>query len=205
MERYRTTIILVVVLAVLAGVAFFLNKNGTSSAVDVAATPTVDASKLVWQESEPVDSLDILSGTQQVSLRKDLSTTVWSLIAPIKADADPYTVGSEADSLQNLQALAVLTSATNLAQYNLDKPAMQVIVKSNGAKPTKHTLYIGSTTVDGAGYYVKEPDNPKVYIVSNVTIEPMKTWLVTPPQAQPSPTPIPLTVAPANTITPTQS
>ena len=46
MERYRTTIILVVVLVVLAGVAFFLNSNRTSGGTDTTATPTPDVSKL---------------------------------------------------------------------------------------------------------------------------------------------------------------
>ena len=200
MERYRTTIILVVVLVVLAGVAYFLNSNRTSGGTETTATPTPDVSKLVWQETEPVDSIDVVSGTRVISLRKDVTSTIWTITQPIKSDADPYSVGSVADSLKSLQALAVITSPTNLSQYGLEKPAWQVLVR---AKTAKHTLRIGGTTIDGAGYYVKDGDNPKVFVVANTTIEPMKSWLDNPPKAQPSPTPLPLTVAPTNTITPT--
>src|SRR5919201_443394 len=131
MERYRTTIILVVVLVVLVGVALFLNNNRTSGGTDVTATPTPDTSKVVWQDSEPVDSIDVVSGTKVVSLRKDLTTTVWSLVKPIQADADIYSVGSVADSLKSLQALAVITSPKDLAQYGLEKPVWQVLVRSS--------------------------------------------------------------------------
>ncbi|MFL5733015.1 MAG: DUF4340 domain-containing protein [Chloroflexia bacterium] len=196
MERYRTTIILVAVLLVLAGVAYLLNnKPGTGSGEGVG-TPTVDASKYVWQESSAVDSIDVISGTKHVSLRKDITSTIWSLIAPIQGDADAYSVDSEATALQNLQALTVLTSATDLSQYSLDKPAMQVLIRAGGDKPTKHTLLVGTTTIDGAGYYVKESDKAPVYVVSNTTIEPLRSWLDTPPKAQPTATPLPITVVP---------
>src|SRR5919204_5616119 len=203
MERYRTTIILVVVLVVLAGVAYFLNSNRTSGGTETTATPTPDVSKLVWQETEPVDSIDVVSGTKVVLLRKDITSTIWTITQPIKADADPYSVGSVADSLKSLQALAVLTSPTNLSQYGLDPRKWQGVVRATGSKPTKHTLLIGNTTIDGAGYYVKQQDDPKVFVVANTTIEPLKSWLDNPPKAQPSPTPLPITVAPTNIITPT--
>src|SRR5436309_1496243 len=127
MERYRTTIILVVVLAALAGVAYFLNQNGASGTANGLGTPTAGPAKYVWQDAQPLDSLDVVSATNRVSLRKNVTTTTWSLIAPIQAEADPYGVGSEADALQNLQALVVLTSASDLKNYGLDKPLMQAM------------------------------------------------------------------------------
>jgi hypothetical protein len=205
MERYRTTIILVVVLAALAGVAYFLNQSGISGTANSLGTPTAAPPKYVWQSTEPVVSLDVVSATNRVSLRKDVTTTIWSLIAPIKGEADPYGVGSEADALQNLQALSVLTNATDLAGFGLDKPLMQVVAVLGNAKPVTHTISIGKASIDGAGYFVKQPDNPSVYLVANTTIEPLKTWFVTPPKAPPTPTPLPITVAPTHTITATNT
>lgn len=205
MERYRTTIILAFVLVILAGVAFLLsNKNANTTTTDASATATPDPSKNVWIDSADVISIDVLSGTQKVLLRKDVTTTVWSLIDPIQADADPFAVGGVADQLKVLAATTVLTGVTDLAQYGLDKSGLSVLVRTGGAKPGKHTLHVGNTTIDGSGYYTRVDDSKdKVYIVSNTTIEPIRTWLTTPPKAQPSPTPIPLTVAPTDTITPT--
>jgi hypothetical protein len=204
MERYRTTIILIAVLVVLAGTAYFLNNKPGAGATGASATPTVDPSKFVWRETTPVDSIDVISGTKTVSLRKDVTSTTWSLVLPIKADADPYSVPSQADALQNLKASAVLTSATDLSQYGLDKPAMQVMVRATGSTQFKHTLQVGLTTIDGSGYYVKEADKKTVYVVDNTTIEPLRTWLDTPPKAQPTATPLPITVVPP-TNTPPQT
>src|SRR5438874_2150833 len=120
MERYRTTVILVVVLAILGVTAYFLNNKGGASS-SATATPTPDTSKNVWTETADVDSLDVVSGTEVVSLRKNLTTTVWTIISPIKADADPFSVGSEADALKSLQATLVITSPGDLKQYGLDK------------------------------------------------------------------------------------
>lgn len=202
MERYRTTIILVAVLVILAGVAFFLNnRNENTATTDASATATPDPSKHVWIDDEDVISIDVLSGTQKVLLRKDVTTTVWSLVEPIQADADPFAVGGVADQLKALAATTVLTGVTDLAQYGLDKSGLTVLVRTGGSKPGKHTLHVGNTTIDGSGYYARVDDSKdKVYIVSNVTIEPIKSWLTTPPKAQPSPTPLP-PVAPTDTLT----
>lgn len=199
MERYRTTLILVAVLVVLAILAIMLNNNNNAT----TSVPTPTPSVYVWQDTNPVIGLDIMSGTQKVSMSKDLSTTVWVLTAPIQGDADPVAAGNEASSLQNLQATSVITSPSDLSQFGLARQGMTVTLTFSDTKRTQRILLVGNPTFDGSNYYVKVKDGKDVYAVSNTTIEPLRTWLTTPPKAQPSPTPLQVTVLPTATSTAT--
>lgn len=199
MERYRTTIILLIVLIVLGGAAILLNNN---SSTGTAGVPTVAPKIYVWQEPNPVLAMDVVSGTGKVSLIENMTTTVWTLTAPIQSDADP-SVGSVASSLQKLEATSVVTDTSNLAQFGLDKASFTVTSTFSDTAHTKRTLVIGGPTFTGDGYYVKPQDANKVYVVSNTTLEPIRTWLTTPPKVQPTSTPLPITVVPTSTLTKT--
>src|SRR5437667_8179535 len=149
MERYRTTLILAVLLAALAGLAIFLSSRN----LNATATPTPEPAQFVWQESGDVTAIDVMSGTQMVSARKDVSTTQWALIAPVKEEADSFALGSAADNLKSLKAMLVLTGSADLAQYGLDKKGLSVEVKTAGDKPAKHTALVGNANIDGTGYF----------------------------------------------------
>ncbi len=201
MERYRTTIIMAVLLAALGGVALFLNRN--SSGGDANATPTAAPVQYVWQSNDPVSAIDVVSGTSKVSLAKNPATDAWTITAPVKADADAFSVTSIADQLKSLQSTSTVTDTTNLAQFSLDKPGLTITATYSDTQHTKRTLQVGSTTFDGSGYYTKPSNSPNVYIVSNTTLEPIRQWLQTPPVAQPTATSVPIKIAPTATITPT--
>ena len=198
MERYRTTLILLGVLVVLALVAFFVNLNPNSSTVGV---PTPVPTTYVWDEPNQVVGIDVITATERVSLQKDISTTVWTLTQPITFEADPFVVGNIADILQKPSATSVITSPGDLAQYHLDKPSFSVEATFSDTQHTKHTLLIGGPTFDAANYYTKTPDNATVYAISNSTIDPLRSWFTTPPKLEPTATPLPITVVPTETIT----
>ena len=203
MERYRTTIILVAVLIALGALAFFLtNQQGTGDVADFS-TPTPDPTLLVWQESDQLVGIDVVSGTQRVVLRKDVESASWVIQEPISDTADTFVVSPVADNLQNLRATTVITDAQDLAQFGLDDPSLSVTATFSDTEGTRHTVLIGSATVDGSAYYGKRPDADTVYLIGNVTVEPLRSWLTSPPKAQPTPTPIPITVVPTSEVTPT--
>jgi hypothetical protein len=203
MERYRTTLILLGALILLV-VAWLFLRNNAPAGTD--ATPTATPTVYVWQEPGDVNSIDVVSDTTTVSVRKDLSTTVWSLTAPIQATADEYQVSAQADSLKNLVAMATLTNTTDLKQYGLDSSKLTFKFTTAGSSPANHTVKVGKATIDGAGYYIKADDKAPVYVVSNSMVEALKSWITTPPKAQPTATPVPTqppTPAASTTITAT--
>ncbi len=202
MERYRTTILLGVVLLVLAALAFFLSSNNASSPGEATPTPNI----YIWQDDNPAIALDVMSGTSKVSIVKDVISGTWQIKEPVDRPADLFQVGGVANSLQILQAQYTLSDTTDLTQYGLDGQPMSVTVTFSDTAHTTRTLLIGHATPDGGGYYVKLPDGNKLYTVINSTIEPMRTWLVSPPVELPSPTPVPITpvtATPTDTTTPT--
>jgi hypothetical protein len=201
MERYRTTLILLGVLIVLVLVAFFVNLNPSSTVGVPTPVPEVN----VWNEPNQVVGIDVISATQRVSLHKDVTTTIWTLTEPIQHDADPFVVGSIADVLQKPIATSVITNPDDLAQYHLDKPSFSVEATFSDTQHTKHTLLIGGPTFDGSNYYTKLPESGTVYAISNSTVDPLRSWLTTPPLLQPTATPLPITVVPTETLTTTTS
>lgn len=199
MERYRTTIILVIVLVLLAAVAFFMsNRGGTTD----SAFPTSVPTQYVWQDQNQIIGIDVMSGTSKVSVRKDVTTTLWSITEPVQEPADPFNVGNVADTMKDLRAAATLTESANLADFGLNANTLTVVATFSDTQQTKRTLVVGNATFDGANYYAKLQDAPQVYLVSNAVIEPMKSWLTTPPINPPTPTPPPFTVVPTSLPTP---
>ena len=186
------------VLIVLVALAYFLtSKNAT--APTGSTTPTT--AKYIWQDTNSVKAIDVVSGTQKVGIAKD-ATGNWSITVPVSRPADPFQVGNEADALQNLQAQFELTGTTDLAQYGLTNPPLQVTVTFSDTGSSTRSLFVGSATTDGSGYYVKTPDSSSVFVVTNTTVEPLRSWLANPPVQQPTATPVPITPV-TDTPTPT--
>ena len=197
MERYRTTLIMLVLLAALGITAAVLNNKGAGT----DATPTPVALRYVWESTDGVRGLEVVSGTQKVVLVNDAASSSWMLTEPVSGPADTFAVSTIAESFKSLEAKSVLTDSGNLADFGLDEQGLTVTATFSGTTAPRTGL-VGGPTFDGAGYYVKTPDAATVYVVSNSTIEPLKSWLLNPPVAPPTPTPPQLTIAPTATETP---
>lgn len=200
MERFRTTLILLGVLVVLIILALFLQNANLST----PASPTPVPQAYVWQSSNPVIAMQVVSGSKTVSVTKNVTTTVWSLEEPVKMDADP-NVGGLAAGFQNLLASNVVTQSSTLADFGLEKQTLSVTVTFSDTKHSTKTLLVGKTTFDGSKYYVKPAGQSTVYTVANDTIEPIRSWLTTPPKAPPTATPIPTAIPPTATPTGTRT
>ncbi|MDQ3927675.1 MAG: DUF4340 domain-containing protein [Chloroflexota bacterium] len=200
MERYRTTIIMLVLLVALGGLAIILGGNrGTTTPGESTPVPVT----YVWQDPNQVIGLEAVSGTERLSLTKDITTTIWSIHEPISDTGDPFTVGNIAGQLQNLQATSAITEAGDLGQFGLTQPDITATVTFSDAAGTKRTLLIGDPTIDGSAYYVKTADKPDVYLVSNTLIQPLQSWFTSPPKIVPTATPLLPTIAPTLEVTST--
>lgn len=200
MERYRTTLIMLGLLIALGVAALLVNSSRTGTVV----TPTPEPVQYVWESTEPVVGLDVVSGTARVVLSQGDTLASWKIEQPVQGEADSFAVATIADAFKSLQAASVLTEATNLADFGLDKPGLTVTATYSGTTSPK-VLLVGGPTFDGAGYYTKLPDSGTVYVVSNGTIEPLRSWLAAPPLAPPTATPPQLTIAPTASATPPTS
>jgi hypothetical protein len=198
MERYRTTLLLGAVLLVLGGLAFFLSSRSATSPGTETPTPNV----YIWEDENPVKGLEVMSGSDKIVLIKDVVLGSWRITEPVDQPADLFQVGGVADSFQRLLAQYTLSDTTDLEQYGLAGQPLMVTSTFSDTAGTKRTLLVGKVTPDGTGYYVKLPDSNKLYTVGNFTVEPLRTWLTTPPVQPPTPTLVPITPV---TATPTET
>jgi hypothetical protein len=190
------------VLVVLVIVAMMLGNSGGT----VSGTPTPTPAVYLWEGTEPVSGIDIVSGTNKVTLVKDATLGSWRLTAPVEEPADLFQVSGVADFFQKPQAQFTVTNTGNLEEFGLGTGAMSVTYTFSDTQGTKRTLLIGSGTPDLSGYYVKMPDSDNLYTLASINVEPMRSWLEVPPVAQPTATPFPATLVPSasGTVTGTE-
>lgn len=199
MERYRTTLILAAALIVLVCAIYFVSGRNQGA----AGTPTTTPVAYVWEETNPAVGLTVVSDTQRVVLEKDTTLGSWRILEPVQEPADLFAVSGLADSMQKLQATYTLSEATDLEQYGLTDP-MTVTLEFSGTTVSERTLLIGAPLPDFSAYYVKTPESNRVYAIGNTIVEPLRSWLTTPPVQPPTPTPAPpMTVVPPTSATAT--
>jgi Domain of unknown function (DUF4340) len=190
--RNRSIIVLGVVFLVLAGISYWLTSNPATP-----PTPTPEPTYPVWNYgSATVQGVTVQSPTSTVSLQ--VTGGKWEITTPVQKPADDLQVSQATDPLKQAEGRAKIgDNVTDLAQYGLDSPALTVTLVLSGATVPKAELLVGKANVDGSAYYVRPQSSNAVYLLNNTLIEPLKSWLTTPPIAQPTATPIPATIIPA--------
>lgn len=155
MRRTRNVIILVVVLALLAGTYAYLTRRPQqaeqdSESVEISALNKDDIVKIALEREDgsltfvKKDDKWVVEGNESIALNQtmidDLAYTFASLYAEQVVEENPQ----------------------DLAQYGLKEPVVTAIatLKDNTAK----TLYLGNKTPTGT-YYLMAEDDPKVYEV----------------------------------------
>src|SRR5438874_746457 len=144
--RNRTILILAVVLAVLAGVGYWLSATPVGNTL-----PTPAPTAVVWDlSSSTVQGIMVQSLTQTVALQNVNGN--WKITAPIQADADNITVNSQADQLKKpdvRQKIGDNVADADLAQYGLATPTLTVTLILSGTTPPAQQLLVGKPNIDG--------------------------------------------------------
>jgi ABC-type uncharacterized transport system auxiliary subunit len=193
---FRTTGALLAVLAVLAGVVYYVMRQPSpDDAAAIAKTPPVvtftaaDATKLTVSATGKTTELD-------------RAATSWTIVKPEPGPAETAQVEGWVDQMSNLTADRVIDDASDLTTYGLAQPKFNVQIDLKTGSSVK--LQFGDKTPDGADYYVRVPDDAtkakSVFLVGSSLGDDLNGALTKPPKALPTPTPLP-TLVPV-TITP---
>src|SRR5437016_3830665 len=133
--NFKTTLILIICLAVVGGYLFFTRDSGTDK-----PRKQEEHKLLAIDQSTDVSKLTIASGSGKPTILQK-SAKDWRLLEPLNAPADATEVNSLLDSLVNLKSTAQLDpKEAASARTGLDKPQFIVTLSSAG-KDTK--LLIG--------------------------------------------------------------
>ena len=179
----RSTVVMVVILALLAGLAYYLqqpNNPITKTLASVGTTPTtIPLGSLLPPNAGPLSELSIQSADGQSVALIDKGKG-WTVAV---GTAQPVPADQSAAEQAVTQALSltltnrVPTPGPDLSVYGLDKPAYVLMcIISDGSTVT---YKIGTTTVTG-DYYVMEADG-SIVTVSKSSLDTLIGLLKQPP------------------------
>lgn len=164
--KSRGLMIATVVLAALAGTLYWSNHHkpaGDAAKISAYAPPKI----LALQEMD-IAAIDIKKkGGDEVALAKD-GTGNWKIAGPRRTGADQDAVSSMLSTLSSLSSDRLIEEkASNLGQYGLTEPTLQVSITRKGAKTQK--LLVGDDTPTGGGAYAKLEGDPRVFSIASYT------------------------------------
>jgi hypothetical protein len=159
MRSLRSTLILVVILAGLVGYIYYLNSRDTTS------TDTKEKAFASIKE-EDVEDIRIRSADGQTThLQK--TDGAWKIVEPEALAADEGALSSITSSLATLEIQRVVDEkASDLKQYGLDPPRVEVEFRLKGDKEPKR-MALGEKTPTGGDLYAQLPGQPRVFLVSS--------------------------------------
>ncbi len=199
--QLRNTIILLVVLVVLLGIAFYTQARGVGSSL-AQGTPVPTPSPVLDFLTDNVTQFQVadLQKNQTVSVKRQGNT--WHMDQPKDSATDPDRISTALGTIAHLTASRVLTNVTDLSAYGLITGTIEARITLSDT--TQYVLKLGDETIDKTeSYALKGDDKSKVYLIESSVATTLQDFVSTPPYP-PTATPTPLpTLTPSETPTQT--
>jgi hypothetical protein len=160
MRGLRSTIALLVVLIGLGAYVYFVtNKSGGD-------TGPKKEKVFAGVESDKIEELKVKSESGDVTSLKKTSGA-WQIVAPISAPGAESEIIGLTSALGQMEIVRVIDeNPTDLKEYGLDTPRIEVEFKSGEGKPSGHLL-VGSKTPTGASLYARRNDEKRVFLIAD--------------------------------------
>jgi hypothetical protein len=198
----RSTWVMVVSLAILAGLAYYLQQpdNLIKKALAPATTPTAEPLSPLFSSTDgPLNGISIQSADGQ-SAAIERRSTGWTLVIGNESSvpADQTVAEQVATQAQGLRPLIKIEADTlDLSAFGLDTPAY--ICKFVLTDSSSVTFKIGDLTPTGDGYYLQKEDG-SVVVVEKYGMDAVINLLAQPPYMfTPTPSALPATGTPTPT------
>jgi hypothetical protein len=192
--RYRTSLILLLVLLALAGAVYFLQLRSGST-----TSPEDQAKQIVKVAEKDVIGLLVVLGDKRVDVARQ--DDKWVLREPSGREADQARIDVMVSRVADLRASRVVVEkAESLATYGLDKPSILLRLSS---RDQTYEVTFGQQNPDKTGYYARLGQSDRVYLVSSYLVGDIRRLAEDPPIARPTPTPEPTLPVPTPLPSPT--
>ena len=163
--NFRTTLIIIIVLAGIAGAYFlFFQESGDSGSV--AEKPRIHEVYGLAQEKVRHISLSFADAAYQPLRLVKSDEGDWQLTEPFTADADSERVSELLDNLLNKRVKQTL-EVTEWAQYGLDAPSITV---SLGHSAATVRFLIGKKAINFS-VYAKEASEPHIFLIESSALD----------------------------------
>lgn len=154
--NFKTTILLIVILAGIGGYLFFMRSS--SETPDVAKT--AETKKLVDVKPEDVQKVSITPASGK-ALVLDHSESDWKIVEPIQAPAENFAVNDLVHDLVGLELRQQL-DADKKASLGLDHPSYTVEITSKAGKTFKYAVGDEPKLVDTLAILIDGQTKPDV-------------------------------------------
>jgi hypothetical protein len=154
-----------VLLAILAGLFWWLNKREASATKPLVTPVTPATTKIVDLPQDQIQSLTIEKlGSEPIELTR--AGGKWSVTGPKALPADQDAVSGLVSTFASLTADKVLEDkAASVDQYGLTKPSLSVTATKKDGKTIK--LLVGDETPTNSGSYAELAGDPRVFLVAS--------------------------------------
>jgi hypothetical protein len=157
MRGLKSFVALVVVAAGLGAYIYFVESKRNPD----AAKPV---EKVFAVQASAIDSLTVKSSSgDSTSLEK--SGNDWTIVDPVKADADADVVSGITSNLASLEIQRVVEQKPgDYTQFGLQPPRVEIDFTASGDK-TPHRLLVGAKTPTGGDMYARLGDQDRVFLI----------------------------------------
>ena len=157
-------LIAAVVLAALSGALYWSNRHPASENTAKASIDTPP--KILTLKQEDISKIEIKKkGGEELDLAKG-NGGKWQITAPKPLGADQEAVSSLLSSVSSLNSdRLVEDKATDLGQYGLAQPSLELDITTKDSKPQK--LLLGDDTPAGGAVFAKLEGDPRVFTIAS--------------------------------------
>ncbi len=157
-------LIAAVVLAALSGALYWSNRHPASENTAKASIDTPP--KILTLRQENISKIEIKKkGGEELALARG-DAGKWQITAPKPLGADQEAVSSLLSSVSLLNAdRLVEDKATDLNQYGLAQPSLELDLTTKDSKPQK--LLLGDDTPAGSAVFAKLEGDPRVFTIAS--------------------------------------
>jgi hypothetical protein len=182
----RSTTIYILLLAILAGVYYYLNNREEPADIAITLEPEAVVSYLFSGEDGVPTSIRIESNSREtVEVTRD-ADNAWVLKLPLEASADQGSAEAAASQVSTMRILDSI-SDIDLAVVGLDDPEYSLTIQFTSG--VERTAQIGVINPTESGYYVLDADG-EVVLVARSAVDSLLNLLTNPPYLE-TPTPSP--------------
>jgi hypothetical protein len=158
MRGLRSTIAMLVVLIGLGAYAYFVTSKKTDD------TASKQEKLFASLEAPKIDELKVKSKSGDVTTLKK-ENGAWKIVSPIAAPAAETDATGIANALADIDVTRVVEeNPTDLKEYGLDAPKIEVDFKSSEGK-TSGRLLVGESTATGGSLYARRDDQKRVVLI----------------------------------------
>lgn len=163
--NFRTTLIIIVLLAGIGGAYYLFFQEPSDKAVENEKPRIHQVYGVTRDAVQQVEIAFADAAYQDLKLVKD---TTWQLTKPFQADADSEKVNQMLDDILNKRVKQTL-EVTELAQYGLDAPSITLSLWTEGDAPTA-TFRIGKKAINFS-VYVKEKSEAHIFLIESSALD----------------------------------